>query len=45
MSTTTTTMSESPLCSRVFKLAHQLRNATDTTLFEKVKLALQQLNM
>ena len=29
----------------VFKILHQLLNATDTTLFEKVKLALQQLNM
>ena len=29
----------------MFKILHQLLNATDTTLFEKVKLALQQLNM
>ena len=29
----------------MFKILHQLLNATDTTLFEKVKMALQQLNM
>ena len=33
------------LCYSVFKILHQLLNATDTTLFEKVKLALQQLSM
>ena len=30
---------------RVFKILHQLLTTTDAALFEKVKLALQQLNM
>ena len=30
---------------RVFKILHQLLTTTDSNLFEKVKLALQQLTM
>ena len=30
---------------RVFKILHQLLSTTDSNLFEKVKLALQQLTM
>ena len=33
------------LVCRVFKILHQLLTTTDAALFEKVKLALQQLSM